>query len=1238
MLSKSVRLTTLFCVPLCVLLLWLAVRPTTATVPFAVDDVALVVEDSAVVIPLMLNDSGATSVIGTTPPSHGVLTDNGDNIVTYTPTFGYVGDDSFTYTVSDGSGTDTATVTIMVNATIDGEAVRDALLAGVSTIAGDGYGGRMAAFGPTAYAISHWPNTTNAMVGAASWGQGRVVAVPDHQGFNLDARAGTGDSTQFFLNAIEWAADSADLGIHIVTYTSGNQIWLQSQGFTNVTLTDEAGLATALVSADIFIPSWLGSNESTANLTAIGDFVKAGGGLLLADFGQGYLDWWGKPINEAPGNLLLREAGIAFGSGIAWDSGAVAVNRASGQINSDTLLAMLVDSSGYSADELEEAGAMMAYLYEGLSDDDLLIAQLDQFFWARINTINPTPVTPVDDPFDQALLLREAELLEAIPPYQVTAHRTVTDVYGTIDPATPRINTTVTLDTSRGRWHALGLYAAPGELVTVTVPVNLVGQGYEVRVSAHTDDISPRDSWERPPRVDRAYPIDATTINVAGAFGGSLYIAFNNGAYDAPPNLGNVDVVVEGAVEQPYFVLGQHTDQAWVDTYRDKDAPYAVLVSPNLIINYRSAESATLTEPTALMTWWNAVVSGQDWLASRPTPRTGAELMNIDVQISAGAAHAGFPYQAWDRYWGNPADWDELQANGSWGDFHELGHNQQRGWWTFDGDGEVTVNIFSNYSLETMVANPDSGGWGYSADPIATMQSAISDIAPGGTYSSKSDRWSFWFQLADGFGWDTYQQVLAGYEDDNINDPSALPTSDAEEKDQWLVRWSEQVGWDMKPFMVDAWGLQVSQSAIDQVSALPDWMPVIAPPLQISVIEGMTETVDLEANALSLDGVATLIAVTQPMSGTVINNGDGTVTYSAPNGVYGTTTFGYTLQSSGVNTEMFAVTVEIVPACPGPLIVSASADSGACTLRNAVQQATNGDTITFHPILDKQTITLQSAIVITKDLTIDGGAAGVTLSGGDNTYLFDISSYDDVTLQNLTIRDGRSNTGAIINRWFATLTLNNTTFINNVSTQYAGGAVHSQGYVHAYNSTFSSNSAPSGGGALGLRFSDNFIYNSTFFGNRGGSISADDTGWSLYNSVIASTSGVDCVGEPPTNHAGNWVQDGSCDATNSGDPQLDVLADNGGSTWTHKPLPASPLIDAGDNATCLLIDQRNFPRDDGSCDIGAVEVQTVPTAIALIAAHATPSRLLPILVVLMCLTLIGVAKSYSSRVDSRRGS
>ncbi len=74
------------------------------------------------------------------------------------------------------------------------------------------------------------------------------------------------------------------------------------------------------------------------------------------------------------------------------------------------------------------------------------------------------------------------------------------------------------------------------------------------------------------------------------------------------------------------------------------------------------------------------------------------------------------------------------------------------------------------------------------------------------------------------------------------------------------------------------------------------------------------------------------------------------------------------------------------------------------------------------------------------------------------------------------------------------------------------------------------------------------------------------------------------------------------------DPELDILADNGGPTPTMHPLAGSPVLDAGNPATpgsggtaCEATDQRGVSRpqdgtDDTSavCDIGAVESMGVP--------------------------------------------
>lgn len=86
--------------------------------PVAVDDSATTNEDTAVFIPVLANDSDVESVLTgigvTTQGTKGTAAVQGDGTIRYTPNANANGADSFTYTVSDGSATDSATVSVTI--------------------------------------------------------------------------------------------------------------------------------------------------------------------------------------------------------------------------------------------------------------------------------------------------------------------------------------------------------------------------------------------------------------------------------------------------------------------------------------------------------------------------------------------------------------------------------------------------------------------------------------------------------------------------------------------------------------------------------------------------------------------------------------------------------------------------------------------------------------------------------------------------------------------------------------------------------------------------------------------------------------------------------------------------------------------------------------------------------------------------------------------------------------------
>ncbi|MEW6569798.1 MAG: Ig-like domain-containing protein [Nitrospirota bacterium] len=88
--------------------------------PVAVDDTSSTVEATAVIINVLANDTDVDgdplTVSFVTQGTNGLVVINPDNTVTYTPTPGFTGTDTFTYTANDGTAdSNVATVTVTVN-------------------------------------------------------------------------------------------------------------------------------------------------------------------------------------------------------------------------------------------------------------------------------------------------------------------------------------------------------------------------------------------------------------------------------------------------------------------------------------------------------------------------------------------------------------------------------------------------------------------------------------------------------------------------------------------------------------------------------------------------------------------------------------------------------------------------------------------------------------------------------------------------------------------------------------------------------------------------------------------------------------------------------------------------------------------------------------------------------------------------------------------------------------------
>ena len=139
--------------------------------------------------------------------------------------------------------------------------------------------------------------------------------------------------------------------------------------------------------------------------------------------------------------------------------------------------------------------------------------------------------------------------------------------------------------------------------------------------------------------------------------------------------------------------------------------------------------------------------------------------------------------------------------------------------------------------------------------------------------------------------------------------------------------------------------------------------------------------------------------------------------------------------------------------------VTTSADAGPGSLRAAVDAAESGATITFAPALAGATITLSTAgeigtaLVVRRDVTIDGGTIGVTIARDTTDYLLNLRLFRvergiTVRMRNLTLMNGLASGGNGTGRAGGGAGF--------------GGAIYNGGALLLENMTFSENWAVGG--------------------------------------------------------------------------------------------------------------------------------------------------------------------------------
>lgn len=707
-------------------------------------------------------------------------------------------------------------------------AERGKILNGVTSLPKTGAPGPVAIWGNIAFPVLSAADAREghelAVMAAAADGKGRIILF-GHNSY-LEGAAG-GDHAKLLENAVKWTGNQQKPRIGLMNVRALD--FYQSLGFKTETV-KEISNAT-LKDYDVIVLN-AQSITDAAQGGIIAEWVKRGGGLIAGMTGWAFGQTsGGKDLAVAHGlNQALMPAGIAFTDMSAFDQVRAFEARADlpRLMNAgEAIQALKKQSAGSapltSAEAKQAANAIQVALAAQPPDRNNL---RDAVTAALGSSSVDAPVPTKDQPLTQAAhasarirLGMETRVLKLAAGETAVAHPSHVAFPGAVPADAPRITSQVKVAPAIPGWTSTGVYAAAGETLTVTVPAAIADKGYAVRIGCHSDTLYHLDSWSRAPDIAKSVPIRETITKVASAFGGLVYI-------EVPAKAGadeSFTATIQNGIAAPLFMLGQDDDAKWNAELKNRPAPWAELACDRMILSVPSEVARTVSNPTQLMQFWKLVVEAQDDISNQTSERKRPERMVTDVQISAGFMHSGYPIMLHVPEALEMITLNRIKFPG-WGYYHEIGHNHQRGDFTFDGTGEVTNNVLGMYVYESVLKKD----WliGHPAISAERRRENLNQI------KNAPDKWALWksspfialhtyIQLVQAFGWESWRAYLYSFADPKFG---PVPKSDDERRDQFLVRYSKIANKNLGPFF-EAWGIPVTARAKAEVSKLDPWMP-----------------------------------------------------------------------------------------------------------------------------------------------------------------------------------------------------------------------------------------------------------------------------------------------------------------------------------------------------------------------------------------------------------------------------
>ena len=686
------------------------------------------------------------------------------------------------------------------------------MLHGLERLPTVGVPGRVLVHGDSALAVLTGDNPADVLIAGAVLGKGRLLIIA-HDGYMAQFGTETsGPVAQLHRNIRRWATGSETVADDDVCI-----------------LDDERRFVSKRPRCKIAV--WRGSRFDGPD--AVAEYVISGGVLVHAMCPWGWLQLNpGRTLMEMPLAAILRMAGLSYSPDYSGaGSTGYCVDRSR---PSEAHLGHLLRRCHDEPAALSTHGAVLCECLCRLPvhvEEDLepAVAGLCARYHADIDRLAPSPQHPLSGGKDKALVAvcdwlarRRAGRGSAPGTGQFVKMPGIGQFPGDFACCPPTMHVVVEIDSRLRDYHATGYYLPAGGalIVTMVTPPSDVTGTWSVSVGCHRDTLEQAQSQRRWPNVVVTRGLIGQHTTVTSPYGGLVYV-------ESPDVGGSVLLELDNVVEAPYFDL---TDpESVADWSRRRSAPglWADISGEHVTITLPASSVRDVDDPSVVMATWDAVVTayhdlrGTDW---RVESRTW---IVTDEQPAAGYMHSGCPIVTHLDV-ADPTnahfllDAHALKTRGSWGVFHEIGHNMQRDAWTFRGTVEVTCNVFTLYAMH-VIAGRDPWIHEWLHGQLGGIRKYLCAGAPFEECWERDPGVALgvYAQLAHHFGWRCYKAVFREYEIARDRDAAR---SEEDKRAEWVRRFSVAAGYNLCP-LARFWGFPLLDGLDIHLAHLQPFLP-----------------------------------------------------------------------------------------------------------------------------------------------------------------------------------------------------------------------------------------------------------------------------------------------------------------------------------------------------------------------------------------------------------------------------